>query len=56
MPMLKPTKPTKLEKKPDNKTLRVYAKCFDNKHPFKKIPKDKKFNIESIFVKKKSKK
>jgi hypothetical protein len=46
----------KLEKKPDNKTLRNYAKIFDKKHPFNKIPKEKKFNVESIFIKKKSKK
>ncbi len=46
-----------LEKKPDNKDLRMYAKCInDKKHPFNKVPKEPKLNIEDIFIKGKSEK
>lgn len=41
-----------LQKKPDNKELRIYAKCIDDKkHPFNKVPKEPKLNIEDIFIK-----
>lgn len=42
-----------LEKKPDNKELRQYAEVLnDKKHPFNKVPKEPKLNIENIFIKK----
>tara|TARA_R100000654_G_scaffold2043_1_gene7487 strand:+ start:2983 stop:3183 length:201 start_codon:yes stop_codon:yes gene_type:complete len=52
-------KPNKnnLIKKPTNEELREYAKVIDDpKHPFKKIKKDKKMDIEKIFIKSNNKK
>tara|TARA_R110002012_G_scaffold5445_1_gene24768 strand:- start:8454 stop:8681 length:228 start_codon:yes stop_codon:yes gene_type:complete len=58
MPAYQPDKNPKshaknhLKKKPDNKELRIYAKCIDDKtHPFNKVPKEKKLDIETIFIK-----
>tara|TARA_R110000823_G_scaffold220644_1_gene349276 strand:- start:293 stop:499 length:207 start_codon:yes stop_codon:yes gene_type:complete len=41
-----------LEKKPEPTELRMYAKIIeDKKHPFNKIPKKPKLDIETIFIK-----
>jgi len=41
-----------LEEKPQPETLRKYAKIIeDKKHPFNKIPKKPKLDIETIFIK-----
>lgn len=46
-----------LEKKPENSELRAYAKIMDDKkHPFNKVPKEPKLDIETIFIKKNKKK
>jgi len=43
-----------LEKKPEPEELRLYAKIMDDKkHPFNKVPKEPKLNIETIFIKNK---
>ncbi len=43
-----------LQKKPENEELRLYAKIMDDKkHPFNKVPKEPKLNIETIFIKNK---
>ena len=60
MPTYQPQKNPKsiyknqLEKKPDNKELRMYAEVIkDKKHPFNKVPKEPKLDIETIFIKSK---
>jgi len=45
-----------LEKKPENEELRMYAKIMDDKkHPFNKVPKEPKLDLETIFIKKNKK-
>ena len=60
MPTYQPDKNPKsihkdqLRKKPENKELRMYAKCIDDKkHPFNKVTKESKLDIETIFIKNK---
>jgi len=62
MPAYQPNKNPKsihknqLQKKPENKELRMYAKVIDDKkHPFNRVPKEPKLDIESIFIKGKNK-
>ena len=45
-----------LQKKPENLELRMYAEVIDDKkHPFNKVPKEPKLDIETIFIKKNKK-
>ena len=46
-----------LEKKPENEELRMYAKIMeDKKHPFNRVPKEPKLDLETIFIKSNKKK